>query len=231
MTQLDERWTRTGAVEAGDDMSTIERWQARAKAMTADPMPLGLLGFATATFALGSVIAGWWPQSSITLVIPVLLVFGGLTQFIAGMWAYAHADTLLATAFASFGAFNTTASVYYLLQHAGVLGATVSYGPLAIWIACFAFIAAVLALAALSRSSALASFLFALCVGYGLLSAGYFAQTPSNTSLLYHVGGWFLIVSAVLAFYTAAAAGLNSAFRARILPIGSPHEYRQLVRS
>lgn len=231
MTQLHERWTKSGPIETREDDRALERWQARAKAMTADPIPLGLLGFATATFAAGSVIAGWWPQSSMALVIPVLLVFGGLTQFIAGMWAYANADTLSATAFGSFGAFNTTFAVYFLLDHAGVLGPTVSYGPLAIWIAGFAFIAAVLAFAAAGRSVALASVLFALCVGYGLLSAGYFANTPNNLSLLYHVSGWFLIVSAVLAFYTAAAVGLNSAFRAGALPIGSPHEYERLAKS
>lgn len=230
MTQhLEERWTRSGPVETREEASRLEHWQARAKAMTGDPIPLGLLGFATATFAAGSVIAGWWPQASMALVIPVLLVFGGLVQFIAGMWAYANADTLSATAFGSFGAFNTTFSIYFLLERAGVLGATVSYGPLAIWIAGFAFIAGVLCLAAFSRSTTLASVLFALCVGYALLSAGYFAQTPNNTSLLYHVGGWFLIVSAVLAFYTAAAVGLNSAFRARLLPVGSPHEYKRLA--
>lgn len=231
MTQLQERWTKTGPVETREDANTLERWQARAKAMTADPIPLGLLGFATATFAAGSVIAGWWPQASMALVIPVLLVFGGLTQFIAGMWAYANADTLSATAFGSFGAFNTTFSIYFLLDRAGILGPTVSYGPLAIWIAGFAFVAGVLAIAALSRSTTMSSFLFALCVGYALLSAGYFANTPNNFSLLYHVSGWFLIVSAVLAFYTAAAVGVNSAFRARVLPIGSPHEYQKLAHS
>jgi succinate-acetate transporter protein len=226
---MQERWTHTGPVETREERSNLERWQARAKAMTAEPIPLGLLGFATATFAAGSVIAGWWPQSSMALVIPVLLVFGGVVQFIAGMWAYANADTLSATAFGSFGAFNTTFSLYFLLNHSGALGPTVSYGPLAIWIAGFAFIAGILAIAALGRSTTLVSVLFSLCVGYGLLSAGYFAQQPNNTSALYHVGGWFLIVSATLAFYTAAAVAVNSAFRARVLPIGSPHDYQKLV--
>lgn len=229
MTQMQERWTKAGPVETREEAGSLERWQSRAKAMTGEPIPLGLLGFATATFAAGSVIAGWWPQASMALVIPVLLVFGGLVQFIAGMWAYAKADTLSATAFGSFGAFNVTFSIYFLLNHAGALGPTVSYGPLAIWIAGFAFIAGILSFGALGRSTSLAAVLFSLCVGYGLLSAGYFAQQPNNTSLLYHVGGWFLIVSATLAFYTAAAVALNSAFRARVLPVGSPHEYQQLA--
>jgi hypothetical protein len=153
----------------------------------------------------------------------------GLAQFIAAMWSYAEGDTLSATAFGSFGAFNTTFAVLFLLERAGTLGLTASYGPLGVWIGGFAFIALVLAIAAVGRSTTLVGVLFSLAVGYGLLSAGYFAMEPTNTSLLYHVSGWFLIVSATLAFYTAAAVTINSAFRTGLLPIGSPHEFQRLA--
>ena len=227
MSELREHWTKAGPVESREERDVLLAEQARAKVRTGESIPLGLVAFATATFAAGTVIAGWWPQSTMALVIPVLLIFGGIGQFVAAMWSYANADTLSATAFGSFGAFNVTFSIFFLLQHSGALGPTVSYGPLAVWIACFAFIAFFLAVAALGRSMGLFTVLFSLAVGYALLSAGYFAMQPNNTSLLYHVGGWFLIVSATLAFYSATAVTLNSSFGRTVLPIGSPHEFRR----
>jgi succinate-acetate transporter protein len=75
--------------------------------------------------------------------------------------------------------------------------------------------------------ASLLSVLFCLAVGYAMLSAGYFAQQPNNTSLADHVSGSFLIVSATLAFSSAAAVTINSAFRRVMLPLGSRYEYRR----
>lgn len=227
MTELREHWTKAGPVETREERSVLLAEEARSKMRTGEAIPLGLVGFATATFAAGSVIAGWWPQASMALVIPVLLIFGGIAQFVAAMWSYANADTLSATAFGAFGAFNVTFSIFFLMQHSGALGPAVSFGPLAVWIACFAFIAFFLSLAALARSTGLFAVLLSLAVGYALLSAGYFAMQPGNTTTVAHVGGWFLIVSATLAFYNATAVTLNSAFQRTVLPIGSPHELRR----
>jgi succinate-acetate transporter protein len=227
MENLQQRWTPAGPVTTRQEREDLTPQMARAKTSTGEPIPLGLLGFATATFTAGTVIAGWWPQSSMSLVVPVLLIFGGIAQFVAAMWSYANADTLAATAFGSFGAFNTTFAIFFLLQHSGALGPVVSLGPQAVWIACFAFIAFYLAFAALSRSTGLVAVLFTLAVGYALLSAGYFAMQPNNTSILYHVSGWFLIISSVIAFYVATAVTVNSSFRTKVLPMGSPREVRR----
>jgi succinate-acetate transporter protein len=227
MENLQQRWTTAGPVETRQERPEVQAQVARARAGTGESIPLGLLAFATGTFTVGTVVAGWWPQSSLAIAIPVLLIFGGIVQFIAAMWSYANADTLAATAFGSFGAFNTTYAVFFFLAHSGALGPVTSFGPQGVWIACFAFIAAYLAFAALSRSTGLTAVLFTLAVGYALVSAGYFAMQPSNTSLVYHVGGWFLIISAVLAFYVAAAVTVNSSFRSKLLPMGSPREIKR----
>ncbi|HEY6835960.1 MAG TPA: GPR1/FUN34/YaaH family transporter [Gaiellaceae bacterium] len=55
----------------------------------AAPSILGLFGFAGATFIVASNMAGWWgtPTSGLALA-PFAAMFGGLAQFLAGMWAY-----------------------------------------------------------------------------------------------------------------------------------------------
>src|SRR5881398_1134377 len=54
----------------------------------AAPSILGLFGFAGATFIVASNLAGWWgtPESGLALA-PFAAMFGGLAQFLAGMWA------------------------------------------------------------------------------------------------------------------------------------------------
>src|ERR671936_1368477 len=61
----------------------------------AAPSILGLFGFAGATFIVASNLAGWWgtPKSSLALA-PFAAMFGGLAQFMAGMWADKERDAI-----------------------------------------------------------------------------------------------------------------------------------------
>ena len=75
----------------------------------ADPAPLGLAGFGLTTLILSIVNAGWFgnaaivPLTSSTLSMSV--AYGGLAQFIAGLWAFRRGNTFAGTAFCSYGAF------------------------------------------------------------------------------------------------------------------------------
>jgi GPR1/FUN34/yaaH family len=88
----------------------VDARAASAQATIADPVPLGLAGFASARFAISTVYAGWIPFSpaDLAIVIPVALIFGGVTSFLAGLWAFRRGNTLAATTFATFGAFNAS---------------------------------------------------------------------------------------------------------------------------
>jgi len=112
-----ESWTKSGPVVSHLPQDEIEFLEERATATIAAPAPLGLWDFATGTWITGTVIAGMFPPTALTATIPVLLIFAGLTQFIAGLFAFRRANVLSATAFCSFGAFNVlTAPV---VRHAG----------------------------------------------------------------------------------------------------------------
>src|SRR5262249_37346071 len=95
MRTLDER--RQDAF-AGVEESAWEDGFARPRVFLqpiAAPSILGLAGFAGATFIVASNLAGWrgTPDSGLTLA-PFAAMFGGLAQFLAGMWAFKARDAI-----------------------------------------------------------------------------------------------------------------------------------------
>lgn len=215
-----ERWTPAGPIRSQMPMEVIEQEEGRAAASVGDSTALGLFGFASATFTLSAVNAGWFPAATAVFAIPLVLIFGGIAQFIAGMWSYRKGDTFAATAFGSFGAFNTTYALYVLLHQGGLIaGPAAGIGVIGVFIACFSLIAFVLMIAALHLNKALVGVLFFLALTYGLLGAGEIAGAAPN---LLAYGGWAGIISSVFAFYTAAAMVINSINQRVVVPLGSP---------
>ena len=68
----------------------------------APPAALGLAGFAGSTWVTASWIANWWgsPESP-TIFFPFIGIFGGLAQFIAGLYGFKARDTLVTVMYAS----------------------------------------------------------------------------------------------------------------------------------
>jgi len=220
MAAVQEKWTTAGLIKSNLPADVIEQEETRTAASVGEAAPLGLFGFASATFTLSAVNAGWFPAATAIFAIPLVLVFGGIVQFIAGMWSYRKGDTFSATAFGSFGAFNTTYAVYVLLNHAGlIVGPGAGMGVIGVFIACFSLISFILMLGALRINMALVGVLLFLTLTYGLLGAGEIAGASPN---LLSYGGWAGIISSVLAFYTAAAMVLNSVNGRAMVPLGAP---------
>ena len=92
--------------------------QTAASAEIADPAPLGLVGFAATTFVLSFVNAGLVNAGVLYAVLPLALFYGGLAQFIAGMWEFRKGNTFGATAFPTYGAF-WMAFAFYVWFFAG----------------------------------------------------------------------------------------------------------------
>jgi len=218
-----ENWTRSGPIVSRMPEDEIEILEDRAAATIADPAPLGLWGFATGTWVTGTVIAGKFPATALIGTIPVLLVFAGIAQFIAGLIAFRRANVLAATAFCCFGSFNVLTAVLFGLQSAGKLPATgdpvILQGFILI---SFGFIALALTLAALRTNAALVLTLFLLGVGYVLAGIPQLANTVGSGVLgrIGNIGGWFLVASAFFAYYTGMALVVNSNWQRTIFPIG-----------
>jgi hypothetical protein len=73
---------------------------------TANPAPLGLMGFGMTTVLLNMHNAGFFPINSMILAMGVF--YGGLIQILAGMLEYKRGNTFATTAFTSYGAFWLT---------------------------------------------------------------------------------------------------------------------------
>jgi uncharacterized protein len=86
----------------------------------AAPSILGLYGLAGATFMVAAQMAHWLGPSRMTLVlVPFAAIFGGLTQFLAGMWTYKARDGVATAVHGMWGAF---------WMAFGVLALLISYG-------------------------------------------------------------------------------------------------------
>jgi hypothetical protein len=218
-----ENWTRSGPVVSRLPNDEVEILEDRVAITTADPAPLGLWAFATGTWIAGTVLAGLFPASDLTATIPVLFIFAGLAQFIAGLFAFRRANVLAATAFCAFGAFNIVTAAFLGMQAIGKL--TVTGDPLVLQgflFESFGFIALALALAALRTNAALVLTLGLLTIGYVLSGIPDLTNAIGNRGLglIGNVGGWFLIASAFFTYYTGMALVVNSSWKRTILPVG-----------
>jgi uncharacterized protein len=216
-----EYWTPAGTVMGPLQKVETEAVVEREQAAIADPIPLGLAGFASATFTISSVFAGWFALSAVAVAIPVALVFGGIGQFLAGMWAFRRGNVLAATAFASFGAFNTSWAIMEWLTLAKVLPDSSHGGSPAyvagIFVLTFALIALYLGIAALGDNRFIAVILLILaftylCDGIGVMIGG--------RNFLLGIGGYAGMLTSLIAFYVSGAIVINSALKRQALPIG-----------
>ena len=73
------------------------------KEFTANPAPLGLLGFGMTTVLLNIHNAGYFPMN--TMILAMGIFFGGMAQVIAGIMEFKKNNTFGATAFPSYGFF------------------------------------------------------------------------------------------------------------------------------
>ena len=77
---------------------------ARMPSSIADPVPVGIAGFAMTTFVLSCINAGFFGgAASAPMVLGLAIFYGGLVQLVAGLWAFRRGETFVAVAFCSYG--------------------------------------------------------------------------------------------------------------------------------
>lgn len=190
----------------------------------AAPSILGLFGFAAATFMVAANLAGWYGNDATPLVLaPFAAVFGGLAQFLAGMWSYRARDGLATAMHGMWGSLWIAYGLYYLLVAGHILPApaashTAQVG-LGYWFIVLAAITWMGAAAAVAENAGLTLVLLTLAAGSTLLAIGWVA----SLAYLIPIGAIVLVASAAFAFYTAAAMMLEGRFRRVVLPVGKPH--------
>lgn len=179
---------------------------------TANPLPLGLFGFALTTILLNIHNAGFFPVDS--MIMGMGIFFGGGAQFVAGIMAWKKGNNFASVAFMSYGAFWL--SLVFLWVAPGTLGVTktdpVSMGCyLTIW-GLFTFVNFLQTL----KGHTVGKLLFgSLTLLFFLLAASNFAESAA----ILNFAGWVGIVCGSLAFYEASAIMINSTYEKTILPL------------
>ncbi|POY70950.1 hypothetical protein BMF94_6038 [Rhodotorula taiwanensis] len=135
----------------------------------APPAALGLAGFASSTFITSMWIAGWWGNGdSPGVFFPFVMMFGGLAQFLAGMWGFVARDTLVTVINTMWGSFWLSQGILYYLNAAGTVppqSIHAHFPELAAWFIPLAAFTWSGAIAALVRDAILACCLFCLAIG------------------------------------------------------------------
>jgi succinate-acetate transporter protein len=154
--------------------------------------------------------------------VPILLIFGGVAQFIAGLFSYRRASSLLATAFTCYGAFAVLAATAFLLMSGGAL--PISGGSLVIWgflLESFAFISFALCLAAIGTNLALVLMLGFVAIGFALAGIPNLAgMTTGGWVIIGNIGGWFMVASAACAYFLGMAILVNSSWKRSAIGFG-----------
>jgi uncharacterized protein len=213
----------------GATANQLADWQRQTRVFLqpiAPPSILGLFGFAGATFMVSAYLAGWFGSTDTPLYLaPFAATFGGLAQFLAGMWAFRARDGLATAMHGMWGAFWIAFGILFTLVAAGAVtfDSAVAFDAFGYWFFVLAVITGCGALAALAENLGLFSVLGTLAVGSAFLGVGYLTDaTPTAGEGWLLAGGWVLIASAILATYTAAAMMLESSFGRVVLPLGKP---------
>jgi len=181
----------------------------------ANPAALGLGGFALSTFILNLVNAQIVAPEALGIVMPVALFYGGLAQFMAGMWEVRRGDTFGATCFSSFGAFWMGVAAFFFLKLAGVTGfVDVPAEGVAIVLGAWGLFTAYATVASLKLPRAVTWVFITLTILFFLLVAGEFSP------VMQRIAGYEGILCALIAWYTSAGILINTVHGRTILPLG-----------
>lgn len=182
----------------------------------ANPAPLGLFGFATTTLVLSLINAGARGVTTPNIIIGLGLAYGGLAQFMAGMWEFAAGNTFGATAFTSYGAFWISFSIIFIpfFNVAGAYEAAELDNAIGHYLVGWTIVTFLFLLGTLKSSVALCSVFFVLTITFGVLVGAFY--TSSHTCTV--AGGWLGIITAVLAYYTALTGLLDSSSSYFVVP-------------
>ncbi len=178
----------------------------------ANPAPLGLFGFALTTWLLSMINAGLLAPTSVPLVLAMAFAYGGTAQFAAGLMEMVKGNTFGFVAFCSYGAFWWSFALFVEFFAAGVTGPAVGWYLLiwgvftfSMWIGTFAL------------NRALFLIFLSLWITFLLLAL----KDLLGIAELGVLGGYFGMLTAILATYLGAAEIINEAHGRTVLPIGA----------
>ena len=179
---------------------------------SANPAPLGLMGFGMTTVLLNLHNAGLFELGGMILAMGIF--YGGIAQVIAGIMEWKKGNTFGTTAFTSYGLFWLSLVGLILLPRmelAPAPGKSAMVAYLVMW----GIFTAVLFIGTLKLSRALQVVFSTLTLLFFLLALGDY----TTSVVIKHIAGYVGIFCGFSAIYTALAQVLNEVYKKTLLPL------------
>lgn len=180
---------------------------------TANPAPLGLMGFGLTTVLLNLHNAGIIPIGS--AILAVGLLGGGLAQIVAGAMEWKKKNTFGTVAFTSYGFFWISLVALIVMPRFGIADAS-DKNAMAAYLFIWGLFTVVLFVATFKMNRALMLVFFALVVLFILLGLG----DATGNALITKIAGYEGIACGLGAIYLGSAQILNEVYGRKVLPIG-----------
>ncbi len=214
-----QQWTQGGAVKTIIESTEVQRQEATSEARMGDSGAMGLFGFCVGTVVIAWVLSGWAAMpASLIAVVPSLLVFAGIGQFIAGLFAFSRTNSWAGTTMCAYGANNVIVAMYVWMQAGGLIPSTPSNMLLlAVDLFCMGYISLALMVGALRLNAVYVLTTACLVFGYTLPGIQFLGAARELGIL----GGYFLLAASFFAFYAATATIVNSSWQREVIPLFS----------
>ncbi|AGK60795.1 putative membrane protein [Archaeoglobus sulfaticallidus PM70-1] len=179
---------------------------------TANPAPLGLMGFGMTTVLLNIHNAGIYKLGAMILAMGIF--YGGLAQIIAGIMEWRKNNTFGATAFTSYGLFWLTLVTLILMPSMGLTSPPENIAMVA-YFSMWGLFTAVLFIATLRINRALQFVFLTLTILFFMLAIG----DATGSTFIKQLAGFEGIVCGLSAIYAALAQVLNEVYGGEIVPL------------
>lgn len=183
------------------------------KDRTANPAPLGLMGFGMTTVLLNIHNAGAFELGA--MILGMGLFFGGLAQVIAGVMEWKKGNTFAMTAFTSYGFFWLSLVALIVMPSVGWADPPDKMA-MAAYLFLWGLFTAIMFIATLRLNRALQFVFASLALLFFLLALGDYTESV----LIKQIAGYEGIICGLSAMYTGLAQVLNEVYGKTIAPIG-----------
>lgn len=181
--------------------------------LTANPAPLGLLGFGMTTVLLNLHNAGFFGLGSMILAMGIF--YGGLAQIVAGIMEWKKNNTFGTTAFLSYGLFWLTLVALIVLPAMGLATAADKLS-MATYLAMWGIFTGVMFIGTLKLNRALQFVFGSLTILFFLLAIG----DATGNSIVTTIAGYEGIICGLSAMYAGLAQMLNELYKKTVAPLG-----------
>ncbi len=180
---------------------------------TANPAPLGLLGFGMTTVLLNLHNAGMFPMDA--MILSMGIFYGGLGQIIVGIMEWKKNNTFGATAFTSYGLFWLTLVALIILPNTGFIQAP-GNSAMTAYLVMWGLFTGVLFVGTLKMNRALQVVFGSLTVLFFLLAAG----DATGNHIIKVIAGYEGIFCGLSAVYAGLAQVINEVYGKTVAPLG-----------